>query len=152
MNQKENQNNMDKSLIATKSIQINSTPEKIWSVLTNPEKIKTYLFGTEVKTDWKEGSPITFSGEYEGHKYEDKGNIIENMPNELLNYNYWSGFSGLEDKPENYSLVSYRIKKLNDKTYEFTWHQQGFSSEEGKCHTEEGLEKMLEQIKKLSEE
>jgi len=39
---------MDKSLIATRSVQINSTPEKIWGVLTKPEKIKTYLFGTEV--------------------------------------------------------------------------------------------------------
>jgi hypothetical protein len=51
MNQKENQYNMDKSLIATKSIQINSTPKKIRSVLINPEKIKTYLFEAEVKTD-----------------------------------------------------------------------------------------------------
>lgn len=121
-------------------------------VLTKPEKIKTYLFGTEVNTDWRVGSPISFSGEYEGHKYEDKGNVIEKKPNELLNYSYWSGFSGLEDRPENYSLVSYRIKKLANNNCEFTWHQQGFSSEEGKCHTEEGLEKMLEQIKQLSEE
>ena len=143
---------MDKSLIATRSIQINSTPEKIWGVLTKPKKIKTYLFGTEVKTDWRVGSPISFSGEYEGHKYEDKGNVIENKPNELLNYSYWSGFSGLEDRSENYSLVSYRIKKLENNNCEFTWYQQGFSSEEGKCHTEEGLEKMLEKIKQLSEE
>ena len=71
--------------------------------MTNPEKVSTYLFGTEVKTDWKEGSAITFSGAYEGHKYEDKGSIIKNEPNELLQYNYWSGFSGLEDIPENYS-------------------------------------------------
>jgi len=49
-------------------------------------------------------------------------------------------------------LVSYRIKQLDDNHCEFTWYQQGFSSEEGKCHTEEGLEKMLEQIKQLSEE
>ena len=143
---------MDKSLIATKSIQINSSPQKIWDVLTNPEKIKIYLFGTEVKTDWKEGSSITFSGDYEGHKYEDKGNVIENKTNELLKYNYWSGFSRLKDKPENYSLVSYRIKKLDNNKYEFTWHQQGFSSEERKCHTEEGLRIMLDQIKTLAEE
>lgn len=143
---------MDKSLIATRSIQINSSSENIWDVLTNPKKIKTYLFGTEVKTDWKEGSPITFSGEHEGHKYEDKGNVIENNPNELLKYNYWSCFSGLEDKPENYSIVSYIIKKMKDNDYEFTWHQQGFSSKEGKYHTENGLQTMLEQIKKLAEE
>ena len=144
--------NMDKSLVATKSIQINSSPERIWIVLTDPERIKVYLFGTEVKTDWKVGSTIGFSGEYDGHKYEDKGNVLEVRPNELLNYNYWSGFSGLEDKPENYALVSYRIKKLGDGQCEFTWYQQGFSSEEGKCHTENGLQTMLMQIKQLAEE
>ncbi len=143
---------MDRSLIASGSIHINSTSERIWDVLTNPEKIKTYLFGTEVKTDWKKGNPITFSGEYNGHTYEDKGNVVEHIPNESLSYSYWSGFSGLEDKPENYSLVSLSITKFDNNTCEFTWHQQGFASQEGQSHTQEGLKTILEQIKNLAEE
>lgn len=143
---------MDKNLIVSSNINIQSTPAKVWDVLTNPEKIKGYLFGTEVLTDWSIGSPIVFQGEYNGQQYKDKGNVIDSKKNELLKYNYWSGFSGLEDKPENYSLVTYKIKNLDDNSVNFTWHQQGFSSEEGKCHTEKGLTKMLEQIKKLSEE
>ncbi len=142
---------MDKNLIASSSIHIQSTPEKVWDVLTNPEKIKEYLFGTEVLTDWNIGSPIVFQGEYNGQQYKDKGNVIENMKNELLQYDYWSGFSGLEDKPENYSLVTYKIEMLDDNSVNFTWHQQGFSSEEGKCHTEQGLLSMLEKIKELAE-
>lgn len=143
---------MDKNLIASSNINIQSTPEKVWDVLTNPVKIKEYLFGTEVITDWKVGSSIIFQGEYDGQQYKDKGNIIENKKNELLKYDYWSGFSGLEDKPENYSLVTYKIENLDDNSVNFTWHQQGFSSEEGKCHTEEGLKAMLEKIKELAEE
>mgnify|MGYP006104631561 CR=1 FL=1 len=143
---------MDKSLIAQSSIQINTTPEKIWDVMTNPEKIKAYLFGTNVKTDWKVESPIVFQGEYQGQQYTDKGNVIESNPNKLLKYNYWSGFSGLEDQPENYSVVTYKIEPTGNESFELTWNQQGFSSEEGKCHTEEGLKTMLEQIKKLAEE
>lgn len=142
---------MDKNLIATSNINIQSTLEKVWNVLTNPENIKEYLFGTEVLTDWNIGSPIIFQGEYDGQQYKDKGNVIENKKNELLKYDYWSGFSGLEDKPENYSLVTYKIEKLNDNSVNFTWHQQGFSSEEGKCHTEQGLQSMLEKIKELAE-
>ena len=99
---------MDKNLIASSNINIQSTPSKVWDVLTNPEKIKEYLFGTEVLTDWNIGSPIVFQGEYNGQQYKDKGNVIENKKNELLKYDYWSGFSGLEDKPENYSLVTYK--------------------------------------------
>lgn len=142
---------MDKNLIASSNINIQSTPEKVWNVLTNPENIKEYLFGTEVLTDWNIGSPIVFQGEYDGQQYKDKGNVIENKKNELLKYDYWSGFSGLEDKPENYSLVTYKIEKLDDNSVNFTWHQQGFSSEEGKCHTEDGLKAMLEKIKELAE-
>ena len=89
---------MKKDLIASSNIKIQSTPEKVWNVLTNPEKIKEYLFGTEVKTDWEVGSPIIFQREYNGQKYLDKGNVIEKKENKLLKYNYWSGFSGLEDK------------------------------------------------------
>lgn len=60
---------MKKDLIATSKIKIQSTPEKVWNVLTNPKIIKNYLFGTEVKTDWKVGSPIIFQGEYDGQEY-----------------------------------------------------------------------------------
>ena len=142
---------MDKKLIASSNINIQSTPEKVWDVLTNPEKIKEYLFGTEVLTDWNIGSPIVFQGAYDGQQYKDKGNVIENTKNELLKYDYWSGFSGLEDEPENYYLVTYKIEILDNSSVNFTWHQQGFSSEEGKCHTEQGLQSMLEKIKELAE-
>ncbi len=61
----------------TSNINIESIPEKVWDVLTNPENIKKYLFGTEVLTDWNIGSPIVFQGEYDGQQYKDKGNVIE---------------------------------------------------------------------------
>ncbi len=142
---------MDKSLVASSTIEIKSQPERIWKVLTDPEMIKIYLFGTEVHSDWKEGSPISFSGNYDGKTYEDKGNVLQVRTNEHLKYNYWTGFSGLEDQEENYSLVSYSIQRQGNKSCAFTWHQEGFSSEEGRCHTEEGLKSMLKSIKELAE-
>ena len=142
---------MDKNLIASNNINIQSTPEKVWGVLTNPEKIKEYLFGAEVLTDWEIGSPIVFQGEYNGQQYKDKGNVIENKENQLIKYSYWSGFSGLEDKPENYSFVTYKIEKLDENSLNFTWYQQGFASEEGKSHTEQALRSMLKKVKELAE-
>ena len=142
---------MDKTLIASAKTTVNASAENVWKVLTTPESIKLFLFGTDVTTDWKTESHIKFVGEYNGQTYEDKGIVIINEPFSLLEYSYWSSFSGLADKPENYSMVSYRIKKIDENSCEFTWHQQGFSSEEGKCHTENGLATMLEQIKGLAE-
>lgn len=143
---------MDKNLIASKSIEINAEPNKVWDVLTNTEKIKIFLFGTETITDWKVGSSIIFQGEYNGQEYKDKGNVLENIQNKTLKYSYWSAFSGLNDKPENYSIVTYVIEKLNEYKVKFTWTQKGFANEDGKCHTEQGLEGMLEQIKNIAEE
>lgn len=142
---------MDKNLVAQQSIEIYTIADKVWDVLTNPEKIKIYLFGTETSSDWKVGSPILFQGEFNGQQYKDKGNVLECENNKKLTYSYWSGFSGLEDKEENYSLVTYDIKELGGGKVLFTWTQQGFASEDGQCHTEKGLVPMLEQIKKLAE-
>ena len=142
---------MNRNLRVSKSIEINSIVEEVWDALTNPEKIRAYLFGTETITNWKVGSPIVFQGEYEGHKYKDKGNVLENKPNELLKYDYWSGFSGLEDKPENYSIVTYEIEKSANNRVIFRWTQEGFANEQGQQHSENGLYGMLEQIKKLAE-
>lgn len=142
---------MNKDLKVSKSIEINSSAENIWDALTNPEKIKVYLFGTETITDWKVGSPIIFQGVYDGTTYKDKGNVLENVKNKTLKYDYWSEFSGLEDTPENYSFVTYHIESTFNNQMLFTWTQEGFASEEGQQHTENGLYVMLEQIKKLVE-
>ena len=89
-----------------------SLPRQDVGCITNPEIIKEYLFGTETVTDWKVGNDIIFQGEYHGHKYRDHGVIKENIPHRRIAYSYWSGFSGLEDKPENYSMVIYHIEPL----------------------------------------
>ena len=141
---------MRQDLIVSQSVDVKASPEQVWDALTNPEIIKQYLFGTEIITDWKVGSEIVFQGEYEGHQYRDKGIVRQNIPNKLLSYSYWSGFSGLEDKPENYSLITYTVEKDTNST-KFTWTQKGFASEEGYQHSNSGMEAFLQQIKEIIE-
>ena len=142
---------MRHDLLVSKSIEINATPDKVWHALTTPAIISEYLYGTETITDWKAGSEVIFQGEYQGHKYKDKGRVVENEPERFLSYRYWSGFSGLEDKPENYSLVMYTLTpKANGHTM-LTWTQKGFANEEGHQHSEGGMDAFLESIKKIVE-
>lgn len=141
---------MNNNLTVTKSIEINADVKKVWDALTNPAKIKEYLFGTETITDWKAGSPIIFQGEYQGQKYKDKGTILNLKQEELLTYDYWSGFSGLEDKPENYSLVSYMLNYANNKTV-LTVTQTGFADEKSHEHSLAGWTQVVEKIKEISE-
>ena len=142
---------MKQDLVVSKSIVINAESSKVWNAVTNPEIIKEYLFGTETVTDWKVGSEIIFQGEFNGHKYRDHGIILKNILNECLSYTYWSGFSGLEDKQENYSTVTYTLTKRGDNQTEFTWTQKGYANEEGYKHSESGMDELLGQIKAIVE-
>lgn len=142
---------MNHNLRVDASVIINTDLNKLWDALTNPVKIKAYLYGTDTLTDWKVGSKVIFQGEYQGHKYKDYGYILENKPSELLSYSYWSGFSGLVDKPENYAKIIYSLKPIADDCTEFTWSQIGFSGEEGYNHSKNGMNDFLNKLKEVAE-
>ncbi len=91
---------MKKNLIAKTSLTINATPAQVWKAITTPKLVKKYMMGTDVFTDWKEGSPINYTGEYEGKKYADKGIIKKIEPEKTFQSTFWSTMSGKQDKPE----------------------------------------------------
>ncbi|HEX7467043.1 MAG TPA: SRPBCC family protein, partial [Methanobacterium sp.] len=119
---------MKDTLIAETSISVDASPAQVWKALTTPYLIKKYLMGTDVSTDWKEGSTITYNGEYEGKMYHDKGIIMKIEPEKILQSTYLSSMSGKEDKPENYNLVTYKIAIKDNKTI-LTLTQDNISTE-----------------------
>jgi uncharacterized protein YndB with AHSA1/START domain len=142
---------MRHDLIVSRSIDIAAASSKVWEVLTQSERIKEYLFGTNTTTDWKEGSDILFEGEYEGTEYQDKGTILTNVIEEKISYTYWSNFSGVEDKPENYSVVTYELSETDADRTKLTWTQKGYASEEGYKHSASSIEGLLLKIKEIAE-
>lgn len=141
---------MNHQLAVNQRIEIKANAATIWKILTLPEKVKLYFFGTEIIPDWKKGGIILFQGEYQGQSYKDKGIITEIEENQLLQYRYWSGFTGLEDIPENYSLVTYQLEKNGQATL-LTLNQIGFANEMAQQHSDLAWKQVLEQIKTLSE-
>ena len=143
---------LNHALVVSESAFIHATPAKVWETLTTPVLIKEYLYGTDTSTDWKVGSPISFQGVYgpENHPYFDKGVILENVPNRTLRYSYWSGFSGLEDRPDNYATVTYSLEQTDRET-KFTWTQQGYPDEPRHEHSKNGMKALLAQIKAIAE-
>lgn len=131
-------------------ININATPSKIWDVLTNPDKIVLYI-GAMTQTDWQSGSPITWSGEMQGTKFLNKGKVLENIPNRLLKFTYWSGMGGDADLPENYSEIAYILNPLDDNTVELTYSRIKIATPIEKQIFEGHLPSMLEEIKRISE-
>jgi uncharacterized protein YndB with AHSA1/START domain len=107
---------MKNNITGRVELEINAPVEKVWEALTKPEIIKQYFFGTNTFTDWKMGSPIIFRGEWEGKTYEDKGTILEVDKYKMIKYDYWSSMSGIEDKPENYVIITYHLTQVDTKT------------------------------------
>jgi len=138
------------------NIELNITQEisapaaEVWDALINPEKIKKSLFGTDTHCDWKVGSPLRFTGEWEGKPYEDKGTILAIEKEKLLSYGYWSNFSGVPDLPENYQIVTFRLNELKDRT-EIQLTQKNIRSEEVKSHSQENWRMVLNSLKELVE-
>jgi uncharacterized protein YndB with AHSA1/START domain len=97
---------MGTGFIAKADITINAPLSEVWDGLVNPDLIKRYMFGTTVVSDWKEGSPISWRGEWKGKPYEDKGRILEIRPQKQLRYSHFSPLSGAKDTPENYHQVT----------------------------------------------
>ena len=67
--------------------------------------------GSDVATDWKVGSTIVWTGEYEGKPYTDTGTILQIEPEKLLQYTH----GGTADMPEEkYHLITITLHEEED--------------------------------------
>jgi uncharacterized protein YndB with AHSA1/START domain len=136
--------------VATAEAEIDAPRSKVWRALTDPDQIQKYMFGSRVETDWKPGSRITWKGEYEGKKYEDKGEILEVVQERRLKVTHFSPLSGDEDAPENYHTLVYELEESDGKTY-VSLSQDNNPSEEAAEHSRANWEKMLSGLKEVVE-
>ena len=141
---------MTGTFIATVDTTINAPASKVWDALTNPTLIKEYLFGTNVTTDWKVGSAITYKGEWQGKAYEDKGRVVQVEPEKLLVSTFWSALSGLSDVPENYQTVRYELSPNGNQT-KLTLTQDNNATQEAADHSSENWRMVLDGLKNLLE-
>ena len=109
------------------------------------------MFGAEVKTDWQQGSPITWSGEYEGKAYEDKGEILEVDPGRTLRVTHYSPLSGQPDVPENYHTLTYELDDHGTSTH-LTLTQDNNGSEDEAEHSKGMWEMLVAKVKEAAEE
>ncbi len=143
---------MNKGFTAKSVVIIDASASKVWEALTRPEIIKQYFFGTNVDTDWQVGSPITYSGMWEGKAYEDKGTILQVEPEKLLVSTFWSALSGLADVPENYQTISYQLNMDDNQRTVLTVLQDNHATIADADRTEQNWGMILASMKKILEE
>jgi uncharacterized protein YndB with AHSA1/START domain len=139
-----------KDLIARSSIIINAPRDKVWNALVTPTAIKQYMFGADVRSDWKEGSSITWSGEWRGKKFQDKGVILKIERDYALQYSHFSPLSGRPDKPENYHIVTIELSDAGAQT-RVMLTQDNNPTEDTRSESEKNWTMMLNGLKKLVE-
>jgi uncharacterized protein YndB with AHSA1/START domain len=141
---------------ARASIKIDAPRSIVWEALTDPKLITQYYLGATVTTDWKVGSPISFAGEWDGRRYEDKGKILSMSHEQELRYTHWSPLSGTPDSPENYHVIRISLSSAKGIT-EVTLEQSnlmGGPTDEDRAHRddfEKNWTTLLEGLKATAE-
>lgn len=98
-----------RTLAAQVATDIDAPLASTWEALTNPNVLGKAFFGSQVETTWKVGSPICFRGDWKGKPFEDKGKVLAVSAKKQLRFSHFSGLSGLEDRPENYHVVTFDL-------------------------------------------
>lgn len=140
---------MDKNTVEG-SIQIHASPAKVWAVLTQPEQIAHYT-GSRFEGDWSKGSALSWSGEMHGTPYRNKGQVLENKAETLLQFSYWSGMGGDADLPENYSEITYTLSAAEEGATTLTYSRTKIPTAMEQQIFEGHLPYMLAEIKQLAE-
>jgi uncharacterized protein YndB with AHSA1/START domain len=132
--------------VATAETDIHASPQRVWTALTEPEQIAAYMGGSRVETTWQAGSPITWSGEYDGHAYQDKGEVLIYEEPHLLSVTHYSPLMGQDDRPENYHTLVYTLTAVGDIT-RLSLTQDGCADEAQAEQFSRNWQQMLEGLK-----
>jgi uncharacterized protein YndB with AHSA1/START domain len=137
-------------IITTTTVKINAPVARVWNALTDPDVIKEYMFDTTVISDWKEGGSITWKGEWKGKPYEDNGVILSIVQEKLLQYSHFSSAEDMEDKEENYHIVTIELFDEPDGVL-VVLSQDNNASQKAKDESEKNWNMMLQSMKEILE-
>ncbi len=95
------------------TLKINASRQKVWDCITKAELVKLWQYGSDLHTSWEIDSEIKFRTVWDNNVFEQWGKVLEVKPTELVKYSLFAPRPGLEDKPENYFMMSYVLTEEN---------------------------------------
>lgn len=87
---------------------IATTPEKLWDALTRTEYTEKYFFGTQIQSDWQEGSSVTYS---RNGQVTDHGVILVCAPFQQLSFTW--NYVGDTVSREEPTRVTFELKSMD---------------------------------------
>jgi uncharacterized protein YndB with AHSA1/START domain len=137
-------------LIARASVTVAAPAADVWEALVTPRAIKAYMFGATVTSEWVVGSPIVWTGEWQGRGYEDRGIILQLVRERVLEYSHFSSLTGMADLPENYHIVTVHVSGDGAQTH-VSLYQDNNPTEQAREHAERNWNLMLAGLKHFVE-
>ncbi|HTQ08295.1 MAG TPA: SRPBCC domain-containing protein [Polyangiaceae bacterium] len=134
----------------TATVLVHAPHTLVWRALTEPALVKQYFFGTNLETTWAVGSNLFFRGEWNGKKYEDRGTVLAFEPERSFSYDYWSAFSGKEDKPELRHILRFELTDTPEGV-RVDVRQSNIDTQEQADHSKKNWDGVLAGLKKFVE-
>ena len=91
------------------TVKILAPAKKVWLALTSPGLVKQWQYGSDLLTTWEVGTPIIFRNEWNGQVFEQKGNVLEFLPESRLKYSLFFPRPDLQDIPEHHFFMTYEL-------------------------------------------
>jgi uncharacterized protein YndB with AHSA1/START domain len=95
------------------AVYIKAEPEVIWEALTTPEFTRRYFHATDIKSDWKEGSVVTYFNQDGSVAVE--GEVLTSNPPLELSITWHVHYNEVAKKEEA-SKVTFQLEQVEDAT------------------------------------
>jgi uncharacterized protein YndB with AHSA1/START domain len=113
---------VEKTMEKVYEIYIRTTPEQLWTAITDPQIRAKYSFGAGLHTDWKPGSAIEMGAPNAGSLLGD-GEVLEVDPPRRLVHTM-RALWGDDVKEEGFSRVTWEIEQVEDSCKLLVTHDQ----------------------------
>jgi uncharacterized protein YndB with AHSA1/START domain len=90
-------------------IKINAPRKKVWLALTAPDLVKQWQYNSDLLTTWEVGSAIVFRNEWNGQVFEQKGKVLEFLPETRVKYSLFFPRPDLQETPEHCFFMTYEL-------------------------------------------
>lgn len=105
---------MDRPVVEVETF-VDADAKAVWEALT--ARRSAMFMGAQVDTDWKAGSPVSFTGEFEGKAFRDHGKICDMDERSRLAFTHYSPTSGKPDVPDSYNFIDLRLEAEDEGTH-----------------------------------
>jgi uncharacterized protein YndB with AHSA1/START domain len=97
-------------------VKIVAPRKKVWLALTVPELVKQWQYGSDLLTTWEVGTSIIFRNEWNGQVFEQKGSVLEFLPDSRLKYSLSFPRPDLQGIAEHCFFMTYELSESEGTT------------------------------------